>query len=452
MAANNYISKVKKRNLRSTPDDCVKTIKNSYLRKSNQTQYLNAKTADVRFIVEDVEIPSGNSEIPAHKDRLSICSAFETMFFGSIPEKNEVKIIDEGVNADMFKEFLQFFYLKDVKLSMENIHGVMYLCHKYQTDECLDMCSMFLKEHLTNDEVCLYYQLATLLEQTDLKEFCQHKISMNAKKVFQSEGFLNCSWETLMEIVKMDELVCREISLLDACIDWALNSCKCKKLNIEKRNVRDQLKDVIYEIRFYQITVNDIDTLKMNASNPYIDAELEEIMAIAAKETLFSSKFNCSSRSIPFNDAEKLVCKRWEKRVNNYCIPNNSSTIFSSNKPLYFGEFDVYLLYDSNIHCEISIQRMDTGMKMIETFTEEISSDIEYVHPIALPKPIIIEENIKHKIQIIFFKDIYGRIEWKQEAELSNGALITFHRDTSTDFDNVSHGVIAYLSFNEINF
>src|ERR1700753_3023718 len=185
-----------------------KAISNCIPIKAIESLYLNSHTADVHFTFK-----SSDERIPAHKSILAVSEVFKTAFFGSIPEKDEVKIEDEGVNADAFKEFLQFFYLKEVKLSMKHIKNVMYLGKKYQMDDCLIVCSSFLKENLTIDETCMGLQLALYYEQDDLKEFCLRQIAVNTEEVLKSDGFLNCDWNVLSTIVRTDTLNCSESSL-----------------------------------------------------------------------------------------------------------------------------------------------------------------------------------------------------------------------------------------------
>lgn len=93
---------------------------------------------------------------------------------------------------------------------------------------------------------------------------------------------------------------------------------------------------------------------------------------------------------------------------------------------------------------------MDLGAKVIETFTHQL---IKYGDATPLPKAIIIEENVKYKIKLdLSANNFQARFNhgMRPEVKLSNGATIKFHRDESSDFDNVQKGVITSLRFNEI--
>lgn len=92
--------------------------------------YLNSELADVWFIID-------GERIPCHKLVLSSRSEwFMTMFHGSLPERGDIDLSDSATPAE-FKEFLQFFYLHDVKLTINNISGVFDLVKHSMVDEFL---------------------------------------------------------------------------------------------------------------------------------------------------------------------------------------------------------------------------------------------------------------------------------------------------------------------------
>lgn len=407
---------------------------------ASELLYLNPEFADVYFTFK-----SSDERVLAHKIILAAMnSVFKTAFYGSMPIKDEFKIDDEDTVAAEFKEFLKFFYFKDPKLSMEHIQIVMHLCHKYQVDDCFKVCWRFLKENITIDELCLGYQLAIHYEQKDFREICRQKIYENAEEVLKSNGFLNCDWSILSEIAKSNVLMCRESTLLEACIVWAQNQCERKELNAnDKENVRNQLKDVIYDIQFSQITFPMfVKYLEKYPNHPYNIDEMNDIILIMGRAKINSTKFNCSLRATAWIDSEKIDCQRYRTQSLDTNIRMISETIFSSNKPLVFGGFYVsFKPWIENVLCVVSIERMDSGINVIDTFTNEIC--ILQKRIIMLPKPIIVEENIKYKIQLIFPSNIIQYHSLHQQVVLSNGATITFHE--------VGKSVIDCLYFNEIN-
>lgn len=169
-----------------------------------------------------------------------------------------------------------------------------------------------------------------------------------------------------------------------------------------------------------------------------------------------STNSNCSSSFdsvIPWNDSEKIECWRYIIQVNDYNIPNIVTTIFSSNESMILGAFDLFFEpQNQNISFDISAQRMDLGMTIIDKFTKQI----EYVDgiTICLPTAVLIEKNVKYNIRLNFSSDHSNQMKnsyiTEDEVNLSNGAIIIFHRDESLNFENVYNGVISCLHFNSI--
>lgn len=118
--------------------------------------YLEEHSADVHFLVKDNK---GEVErIPSHKILLAAASdTFYRMFYGDGKEKCNVTIVDASTLA--FKEFLQCFYFERVKLTVENVGEVMYLCEKYGIGQCKAACTKLLLSNLTADNVCRVYPM-----------------------------------------------------------------------------------------------------------------------------------------------------------------------------------------------------------------------------------------------------------------------------------------------------
>lgn len=176
------------------------------------------------------------------------------MFNGSWKEKEEVKIVDASAAA--FKEFLQIFYVDQMKLTMENVAKVMDLGNRYDVIECFKACATFLKDQMTEDNVCLALGLAILYEKEDLKRFCSLFISENPTDVFDSAHFLECSRDVLAHILKLDCLKCSEVELFEASMAWV--KAASEQDNITKELIETHLGDSFHDIRCLDICPPEI--------------------------------------------------------------------------------------------------------------------------------------------------------------------------------------------------
>lgn len=188
-------------------------LKSQVLATIGQNLYLNDSSADVYFIFNTID--GYCVRIPTHKLFLTEGSdVFSTMLNGTWKEINEVEIID--VSIDAFKEFLQFFYFDHVQLTVDNIAEVIYLGSKYHVDECLEICSKFLKNLLNETNIIWGYKLALTYELKSLKSFCETIIGLKTKEILATNDFLECDIDTLSQIFKLDYLTCSESELIEA--------------------------------------------------------------------------------------------------------------------------------------------------------------------------------------------------------------------------------------------
>lgn len=190
---------------------------NSDLAKDINKLYLNELAADVHFTFESF---SGNNDrIPAHKCHLVLVSnAFNAMFSGSWSEQKDADIVD--ASPDAFKEFLQFFYLNEIELTMENVEEVLDLGRKYSVSACWNTCALFLTKMLTNDNVCFVYGLSISADLKDLKKICEAKIGLTTTEIFKTHDFRGCNRQVLQHILQLESLTCSESVVFKACMEW----------------------------------------------------------------------------------------------------------------------------------------------------------------------------------------------------------------------------------------
>ncbi|XP_055299417.1 BTB/POZ domain-containing protein 3-like [Sitodiplosis mosellana] len=382
--------------------------------------YLKADMADVHFVFNSDD--ESIERIPAHKLILMAASdVFRTMFNGTWKEQKEVKIVD--VSADAFKEFLQFFYLNRVKLTMENVDKVMNLGKMYDMAECVAVCSKFLKNNLNDDNVCSSYGLAILFDQKDLKRSCESVIGLNTIAVLKSPGFFACNEKAMAEILKLNWLQCTEIELFEACMSWLKAICKQDVLT--KEIVQAKLGESFYEFRFGLMVLQDIHAM---ISNYFSHSEYAEIFQMITYNGLSPDQLDVNQAkrlkqmkrdSFPWDEKDLIQFGRLFSRYRStepYFIKNLEITKFSSNGPLLLKQFELctvskYLngkFQDTfkNVPTEMTIVEV-TGAENSKNETllynekENLTSPNSDPHRIVcLSKPIFIRPGFVYEIRL----------------------------------------------------
>lgn len=433
---------------------------NKFASKSIATLFLNADLADVNFVFK---IDEETEKVPAQKYILAASSpVFHAMFFGSIKEKDVVKIADSY--PDAFKEFLQFCYLEEVTLTMENIKEVVRLTDKYDMADCLKNYAASIIEKLTIDNMCYGYQLAIIAEHDDLKSFCEKNICAFPDDVFKSTTFLHCDRNVLQHILELDGLLCKESEVFNACLEWAKFNCQEKGIDESKpEHLKAQLGDCFYQIRFGAMTVEEF----VEHTAPYYEMFTQfDLANILYKTTakFTPNKFNGDPRSnlqLEFSNDQALECK-YSSGIGTsayYTIQNPESLWFSTNIPVILGKLYCYSLRDSSGNAinvdfnltiiEVNAQSFDVVAPTKILFNQTMKFTGTTSMQVVLPQPIVINPRKMYEIRLGTTSTTsyrYESREPKTEDKLDDKITVKFHRHPSSI---ERRGLVKFLYFSQ---
>lgn len=420
--------------------------------------YLSRKAADVHFVFKSGE------RIPAHKNLLIAASeVFNTMFYGSMPEKGDVKIVD--VSADAFKEFLQFFYLNKVQLTRENIGDVMDLGNRYNVPGCLELCEQFTERILTIDNICQIYGLSIIYDRKRLKYLCEGEIAFNSTMVFESAGFLECNRTMLGLILKIDRMRCTESVVFKACMLWT--KAVSKQENLTRETVEEHLGELFYQIRFRSMTTDEFSDLLSTYADIFSLEMREEITQIMKTGKCKTNLFNRNRRRwfFEWNENAVVTCSRfWYNSLQAHSIGNVSITKFTINKALLLGAFRTayihkdndQLAFNEDVSAEVTIstaanQTEDETSSRCILLKDKVQLDKFRRPTIFLSKPILIHSGVEYEIRLDIESSvwIYLQLErYDEKVKLESEIIVQFHRGSTSKNDGKD--IIHELDFNLI--
>lgn len=373
-----------------------------------------------------------------------------------------------STSPSAFREFLQFFYLERVKITMENVAYVMNLGEKYNVTECIKVCQDFLKNTLTNEIMCWGYGIAIHLNETDLMEFCEENIKSHASEVFVSASFLECDRKVLNHILKLDLLFCTGAELIDAYMAWLKSASKQERLT--KEIIEEYLGDLFYEIPFGSMSLKEFAAFDRTYDGLLTYEEHRDIIQmIACKD--FQPKIFSVNRKTLFGNSPKwnkhavIKCDRriW-KTKSPYFIKNIETTVFSTDKPILLGAIICEELsewnyngyhYTVKIPTEITITEIvestASGEKVI-VYNGKAHLDNHTDTRIQLPQPIPIKPGFRYEIQMKQDppENCCTRFSLTSQVEIESGTIVKFHRSDFEAADEVMRGLIWILEFNRI--
>lgn len=318
--------------------DEFKSYQNEYIQESGKKLYLDASLSDVNFLFSSFD--GRTTRVPTHRILLAAVSdEFKKIFYGKSKINGDVKVFD--VSEAAFKEFLQYFYLNDVKLTVENINGVLHLGHKYNVKRCVENCIDFLsgKVGINNKNVCELLSSAILYDLQQLIKHCEMCIISNTLAVFQSAGFLKCEKFVLARILKLNVLSCSEVEVFHACMAWV--KAKSGQNTLTKQLIHTHLNDLQYEIRFASMTTKEFCALEAKYSAVLRD-DFHAIINSIASSSIQSGAFNKHPRQANWNENDIITCDRVlndEDKRYGFILSAEYRATFSTNKLLLLGQF-----------------------------------------------------------------------------------------------------------------
>ncbi|CAN7980119.1 unnamed protein product [Ixodes pacificus] len=214
-----------------------------------------------RGLYTDVEFLVGNySHLPrrirAHKLLLAMRNeVFEAMFYGDLPEENEIRITD--LHPDGFLGLLRYLYSQRATFdSLEQAMQTRVAAQKYLETKLVNACDEFIRNSLQPSNVCKV--LDYMIKEGDLgmlddiiDEFLAHE----AMGVLASEAFIAASRETIFRILRSPCLVAPELYVIERVSTWALARCRRGPTKIPETALQKTMRPFLSELRFLTLTV-----------------------------------------------------------------------------------------------------------------------------------------------------------------------------------------------------
>lgn len=219
---------------------------------SERGQYLleTGQWSDCKFIVGQ---EPHQQTLEAHKLFLAMSSpVFEAMFFGGIPEKNDVIPIRD-VQPEAFKAMLEYIYTDRVSLSsIELAYEICYCAKKYMIPSLVEKCKMYLLFYISPTKACRAYECAKLFEEPGLMTKSLQIICDKTKEVLEEPSWEEVELGTLLKVLDQEELnINSELDLFRAVERWAKAECGRKSLDSnDGKSLRSVIGNALSKIRF----------------------------------------------------------------------------------------------------------------------------------------------------------------------------------------------------------
>ena len=332
-------------------------ISRATIRERNKYMFQNSLLSDVKFVMRKSNTSELDEKdvISAHKYILAISSpVFFAMFYGDLAEKrNTIECPD--CSSEGFLELLRYMYYDEVILTGNNVMQVLYLAKKYIVPSLATKCSEFLEHNLDEDNVLAVLSQAFKFSESRLVSQCWLILDEKANKVVKSQEFVSLDRELLLELVKRDSLVLKEIDLFQAVNRWAVKECKRMGMEGNWKEKREILGSILEGIRFPLMSEKEFAGVVLLSKLLDLDEVTDIIRFYNKLPVIDGLKFSAKPRLY----SEMLECKRFEAFGGSWNYGTAADAIsFSVNVPVLLLGFRLI----GKMDCEYTAK-----MKFFET-------------------------------------------------------------------------------------
>ncbi|XP_018326917.1 BTB/POZ domain-containing protein 6 isoform X2 [Agrilus planipennis] len=306
--------------------------------------------SDCRFIVGT---EPHQQVFEGHKLFLAMSSpVFEAMFYGGMPEKDPIAILD--VQPDAFRALLEYIYTDRINLSsFDQACELCYGAKKYMLPHLVEECTKYLWSDLYPKNACRAYEFAKLFEEPVLMEKCLNIICNQTVEVLSESSFDDVEFSTILTVFDQESLnINSELDLFNAITRYAnrhSQSSGSSTSNTEGNTRYPTFKDAIMKIRFLTLTP------KAFAEGPASSTLLTESEKFAILMNISSS-----SATVPMPSGFSTSRQHRQKK---------SSTMNQRNDPMYNS------LYMGNPAMDTSRTSMIQYQPGMNVFSEEGSNE-----------------------------------------------------------------------------
>ena len=181
------------------------------------------------------------SEIQMHPERV-----FKSAGFLSISHDTLVKILQVDLYDDI--EIRSLF--RRCRRWAKHACGKQNLPEKPKNlrDVLGDDFFKRLEKEMSLDAVGLVFEESLFYKKKTLIKKCKSFIAEDAVEMLKTDGFLNISHATLVEILRIDQINCNEAFLFLGCRRWAMSACSWKGRDSQPKDLRKALGEALFLI------------------------------------------------------------------------------------------------------------------------------------------------------------------------------------------------------------
>ncbi|XP_040076571.1 BTB/POZ domain-containing protein 6-B-like [Ixodes scapularis] len=280
----------------------AKAVKVAAPKRGDLRFFTEGRHTDVEFLVEHGSDPP--KSFKAHKMVLAMRNeVFETMFYGNLPEKDQVLVTD--LHPDGFSAFLKYFYSQ--KATFVDVNQALHTrtaAEKYMELELVEACHRFIRKSMLPTDVCDVLEYGA--KNGNLANFddpINKLLKMRGVQVLESKGFIAASMEIVLSILKSPRLCVKEYDVIKSAYAWAIARCGTETGVVPSTAVLQwTMRPFLPELRFLALSALEF------VEGPATWNILTESETLA----VLSNIVKCGSKKLPVGFCTSRRARRWD--------------------------------------------------------------------------------------------------------------------------------------------
>ncbi|XP_014252510.1 BTB/POZ domain-containing protein 17 isoform X2 [Cimex lectularius] len=303
-------------------------------------------------LMNDISLIVGGIEYPAH--RLILCASsdvFQVMLMNpqwSESHESRVVLQETPACAEIFGQFLRYFYTGQIKINHKIVTPLLALSDKYNVKDLTNLCIEYMCSHIalaaSNNQLVTWFQYTLSIGHHIVAYVCQNFLKWNFELVAKSKDFANCTHEILSKLLQWNDLVVtNEITLYNYAVVWLEHQ---RQTLIEEGLTGDNLEfymknlvqEIMSHIRFPMMTPRQLAELLLSPLTTKYKEFFIERMAIGMA---FHSDQRERVLEVARSEAGKLQFTPRLYTADTFsstlCVDNFSSMPFYQTRTLVFS-------------------------------------------------------------------------------------------------------------------
>ncbi|XP_033748490.1 BTB/POZ domain-containing protein 6-like [Pecten maximus] len=395
---------------------------------------------DIHFIVGP---PDNQKRIGAHKCILMARSdVFFAMFEGLMAGPDSLITVPD-IDPFTFKKMLLYIYCDDTGIDLSEAFPLLYAAQKYNIQGLVTRCDQRMRAGMSVENVCFVLMNAVLFRAEETKQLCLQYIYLHALNVFSADGFMDLSEECLIEILQHHKVNMQEEKIFEAVEKWGVERIKRQNLEVNARNTRSVLNNILPYIRFPRMDASYF-TDKVSLKGILTDSEL-----------VTHYRFLTTKRADPPEPPRdrRLVFDRFKGNMSGkgYLRGNADAISFILSDDAKLHEVFVYGSCKNEALYRIKLNIQEDEHKLPEKYFDLRTNGATKTYPLEIVPPVLVKKDVRYSLVMQMTGPASYSGQHGETTIAKDGVTISFMvNEAGLNGTNVKQGQFSSLVFEKV--